>query len=53
MKEVADKAIELQAVIICPKFGAGLAGGSWLQISGLIEELWVKKGIDVTVYTID
>lgn len=37
--------------IYCPKFGAGLAGGDWNIISGLIDKHWSK--IDVTVFTLD
>lgn len=34
----------------CPKFGCGLAGGDWYVISGLIENIWVRRGFNVTVY---
>jgi len=36
--------------IICPKFAAGLAGGNWDFVRELIEDCWIKEGIDVTVY---
>jgi O-acetyl-ADP-ribose deacetylase (regulator of RNase III) len=38
------------AEIHCPKFGSGLAGGNWELIEELIKELWVAKGLLVTVY---
>ena len=34
--------------IHCPKFGSGLAGGNWLFINNLIEDIW--SGIPVFVY---
>lgn len=34
----------------CPKFGAGLAGGRWVVIEALIQEILVDNGIPVTVY---
>jgi hypothetical protein len=36
--------------IVCPRFGAGLAGGNWEFIKELINDCWVKAGIPVTVY---
>lgn len=36
--------------IRCPMFGAGLAGGDWNFIEMLIEDTWVKRGINVSVY---
>jgi hypothetical protein len=36
--------------IHCPKFGSDLAGGDWNVIEAMIFELWVDRGIDVTVY---
>jgi hypothetical protein len=36
-------------VIICPKFGSGLAGGKWDFIEELIIDCWCKQSIDVTV----
>jgi len=36
--------------IHCPKFGSALAKGNWTFIEELIEELWIDKGFDVTVY---
>lgn len=53
MKTVSDVAQLTKARIICPKFGAGLAGGRWPIIEAMIKELWIKKDIDVTVYVLD
>lgn len=36
--------------IASPMFGAGLSGGDWNVIESMILELWVDKGLDVTVY---
>jgi len=36
--------------IICPMFGAGLAGGDWNFVEKLIEDCWVRRNIPVTVY---
>lgn len=35
--------------IICPMFGAGLAGGDWNFIEKLIEDCWLRAGLEVTV----
>jgi hypothetical protein len=40
----------LHITIHCPKFGSELAGGNWEFIEALIEDCWLNKGIDVTVY---
>lgn len=36
--------------IICPKFGSALAGGNWSFIEELINDCWLERGIQVTVY---
>jgi hypothetical protein len=36
--------------IVCPLFGAGLAGGDWAFIKLLIAELWLARDINVTVF---
>jgi hypothetical protein len=36
--------------IYCPKFGSDRARGHWPTIEALIEEIWVDKAIDVTVF---
>lgn len=39
---------DLQVEIHCPKFGSGLAGGNWIFINNLIEDIWAN--IPVFVY---
>lgn len=36
--------------IHCPKFGSLRAGGNWEFILELINETWVDRGINVTIY---
>lgn len=36
--------------IHAPKFGSALAGGEWKVIEAFIHEIWVDRGIDVTIY---
>lgn len=53
---VANYAKEIAATtnaavtVACPRLGAGLAGGVWETIEGLIESNLCSYGIDVTVY---
>lgn len=41
------------AQIHAPRFGAGLAGGHWPTIEGLILELWVDRNIPVMIYDLE
>ena len=50
MKSVAKFSVGYQ--IWCPKFGSGIAGGDWNFIEELIKEIWIAKGINVTVFTL-
>lgn len=50
LEKVAQKAIEDNATIHAPMFGAGLAGGDWSKITELIEKHIVSKGKSVYVY---
>lgn len=50
MDRVADMVHSEPCRIICPMFGAGLAGGDWLIVEKLIEDCWVRENFDVTVY---
>jgi len=57
MQEIAEVILDKQedgswgkVSIHCPKFGCGLAMGSWDVIEGLIKNIWVRRGLDVTVY---
>lgn len=49
----AAKAIQIagkEVRIMCPMFGAGLAGGDWNTIALMIFLLWSEEGIDTTVF---
>jgi len=35
--------------ILCPQFGAGLAGGDWNIIKQLINDCWIRAGLNVTI----
>ena len=48
--KVCEGALRNEATIICPRFGCGLAGGSWNRIEEIIEEKLCKKGVQVVVY---
>jgi len=47
---VAEHAIKINATVHAPRFGAGLAGGHWKTIEGLIEETLIKAGVEVYIY---
>ena len=48
-----SKDAEPPTQIVCPKFGAGLAGGNWDFIEELINEIWLARKIPVSVYYFD
>ncbi len=50
LARVAAYALEHGASVHMPRIGAGLAGGTWDQISTIIEEELVARGDAVTVY---
>lgn len=52
LKQVADMALNdpRKPIIVAPRFGSGLAGGSWDDISTMIDKCIVDKGIKVTIY---
>lgn len=50
LQRVAAFAVEHDASVHMPRIGTGLAGGSWEEISGIIEAELVARGIAVTVY---
>lgn len=50
MEYVGNFAKEQNAKIMCPMFGSALAGGDWKFIEQLIEDIWLTKDIDVTVF---
>lgn len=47
---VAKASLANNASVHAPKFGAGLAGGSWGEIERIIQEELCEKSISVTVY---
>jgi len=53
MDKVATEAVNLGASIHCPKFGSDLAGGDWDFIMLMIQDIWLARGINVTVYEYD
>ena len=38
--------------IHCPKFGCGIARGDWNIVEKMIKELWVDRGLNVTVWSL-
>jgi Zn-dependent peptidase ImmA (M78 family) len=50
LRSLAGYAIQTAASVHMPRIGAGEAGGNWLFISTLIEELLVNRGVRVTIY---
>ena len=50
--KAADFAVTNSCSIHMPHIGCGLAGGSWKQVSYIIEQTLVDKGLCVTVYAL-
>lgn len=55
MEQVSERAVRQMeqgtaVQVICPMFGAGLAGGDWNIIEQLIWDTWIRPGLPVTVY---
>ena len=50
LTKVADLAEKYGASVHAPQFGAGLAGGKWNVIEGMLQELICSRDIPVTVY---
>jgi hypothetical protein len=53
LEHVAGFSMATDSQIHAPMFGAGLAGGDWNIIQELINESWIMRGIDVTIYYLD
>ena len=53
LNKVAVMAKKLNASIHAPRFGAGLAGGSWQVIEGLIKETLIAKDVEVFIYDLE
>jgi len=45
-------ALANRASVHMPRIGTGYAGGNWSYILELIDEILVRNGVDVTIYTI-
>ena len=50
LKRVAGYAQEKGASVHMPRIGCGLAGGKWEEVSPIVEDELVSRGIAVTVY---
>jgi len=50
LRSVGVFAEGVKASIHAPRFGCGLAGGSWSEVSKIIEEELCRLSLDVTVY---
>lgn len=50
MEDVLEYSYKRQLDIHCPAFGSGLAGGNFDFIQCLIEDIWEKNGLEVTMY---
>lgn len=51
MEKVRDYAKEHNLSVACPKIGAGLAGGDWSIIKGILKEVFVDY--DITVFYLE
>jgi hypothetical protein len=49
---VKEIAVDKAATVHMPRIGTGYAGGNWPFISELIDEMLVRNGIAVTIYTL-
>jgi Zn-dependent peptidase ImmA (M78 family) len=52
LNELKEVAITLEASVHMPQIGAGQAKGDWGIIEGMIYELLVSKGLNVTIYVL-
>jgi O-acetyl-ADP-ribose deacetylase (regulator of RNase III) len=50
LSRVLDFCTDHSATVHAPRFGAGLAGGSWSRIEALIYTSLVNHGVNVTIY---
>lgn len=50
MEIVVDFTKQSNSEIISPMFGSQLAKGNWLFIQELINDCWLKQGLDVTIF---
>ena len=47
---VAEYAAQMNASVHAPRFGAGLAGGSWEKIEYIINDTLIREGVPVFIY---
>jgi O-acetyl-ADP-ribose deacetylase (regulator of RNase III) len=52
LSTVANGAQVLSASVHMPRIGAGLAGGDWNRIEGIIQERLTDRGVPVVVYNL-
>lgn len=50
LAKLADEAERNKASVHMPRIGCALAGGSWSEVSKLIESELIARGISVTIY---
>jgi O-acetyl-ADP-ribose deacetylase (regulator of RNase III) len=50
LQDLTNLALGIGASVAMPQIGAGLAGGDWNVIEGLVESTLVRAGVPVTVY---
>lgn len=50
LRQLGQHAAAMGAVVACPRFGCGLAGGTWDKVEPLIIEEVCSRGVEVTVY---
>jgi len=50
LKHVATYAALMEASVHMPRIGAGLAGGSWVEVAKIITDELITRGIPATVY---
>jgi O-acetyl-ADP-ribose deacetylase (regulator of RNase III) len=52
LRQLNKIAVDKAATVHMPRIGTGYAGGNWPFISELIDEMLVRNGIAVTIYTL-
>lgn len=52
LDQLAEIALTKRASVHMPRIGGGQAGGNWAIIEELIDDALVRRGIDVTIYTL-
>jgi O-acetyl-ADP-ribose deacetylase (regulator of RNase III) len=52
LHQLREIAVSKRASVHMPRIGTGYAGGNWNYILELIDEILVRNGIDVTIYTL-